>query len=97
MRKQKWFQTTQTTTKWYTRLACGAQLLSRRILRGVVSPTLRAQIGRPETKEQTSRNLNMKTKPQATNRHWSLYIIIDVVHHKKSNVKYVCERTSVIS
>jgi len=32
----------------YTRLVWGAPLLSRRILRGAVSLTLRTQIGRPE-------------------------------------------------
>ena len=42
------FQTTQTTTKLYTRLMWGAPLLSRRILRGAVSLTLRTQIGKPE-------------------------------------------------
>jgi len=42
------FQTTQTTTKLYTRLVWSAPLLSRRILRGAVSLTLRTQIGRPE-------------------------------------------------
>ena len=47
-RKQKLFQTTQTTTKLYTRLVLGAPLLSRRILRGAVSLTLRTQIGRPD-------------------------------------------------
>ena len=47
-RNQKLFQTTQTTMKLYTRLVCGAPLLARRILRGAVSLTLRAQIGRPE-------------------------------------------------
>ena len=41
-------QTIQTTTKLYTRLVWGAQLLSRRILRGAESLTLRTQIGRPE-------------------------------------------------
>ena len=64
-RKQKLFQTTHTTTKLYTRLARGAPLLSRRILRVAVSLTLRTQIGRPETKEQTFRKFNMKTKPQS--------------------------------
>jgi len=34
--------------KLYTRLVWGAPLLSRRILRGDVSRTLRTQIGRPE-------------------------------------------------
>ena len=38
------FQTTQTTTKLYTSLVWGAPLLSRRILRGAVSLTLRTQI-----------------------------------------------------
>ena len=47
-RKQKLFQTTQTAMILYTRLVWGATLLSRRILRGVVSLTLRTQIGRPE-------------------------------------------------
>ena len=47
-RKQKLFETNQTTTKLYTRLVWGAPLLSRRILRGAVSLTLRTQIGRPE-------------------------------------------------
>jgi len=47
-RKQKLFQTTQTTTKLYTRLVWGAPLLSRRILRGAVSLTHRTQTGRPE-------------------------------------------------
>jgi len=47
-RKQKLFQTTQATTKLYTRLVWGAPLLSRLILRGAVSLTLRTQIGRPE-------------------------------------------------
>ena len=64
-RKQKLFQTAYTTTKLYTRLARGAPLLSRRILRVAVSLTLRTQIGRPETKEQTFRKMNMKTKPQS--------------------------------
>ena len=47
-RKQKLFQTTQTTMKLYTRLVWGAPLLSRRILRAAVSLTLRTQLGRPE-------------------------------------------------
>ena len=64
-RTQKFFQTTHMTTKLYTRLARGAPLLSRRILRVAVSLTLRTQIGRPETKQQTYRKLNMKTKPQS--------------------------------
>ena len=62
-RTQKLFQTTHTTSKLYSRLARGAPLLSRRILRVAVSFTLRTQIGRPETKEQIYRKLNMKTKP----------------------------------
>ena len=41
-------QTTETTMKIYTRLVWGAPLLSRRILRGAVSLTLRTQKGRPE-------------------------------------------------
>ena len=64
-RKQTLFQTTHTTTTLYTRLARGAQLLSRRILRVAESLTLRNLIGRPETKEQTFRKFNMKTKPQS--------------------------------
>ena len=48
----------------------------RRVLRGIVSLTLRIQIGRPETKEQTFRNFNMQTKTQATNRQWSHHIIV---------------------
>ena len=64
-RTQRLFQTTHTTTKLYSRLVRGAPLLSRRILRVVVSLTLRTQIGRPETKEQTFRKFNMKTKPQS--------------------------------
>ena len=48
----------------------------RRVLRGIVSLTLRIQIGRPETKEQTFRNFNMQTKPQATNWQWSHHIIV---------------------
>ena len=59
------FQTTHTTTKLYTRLARGAPLLSRRILRVVVLLTLRTQIGRTETKEQTFRKFKMNTKPQS--------------------------------
>ena len=47
-RKQKLLQTTQTPMKLYTRLVWGAPLLSRRILRGAVSLTLRTQIGKPE-------------------------------------------------
>ena len=58
--KQKLFQTTQTTTKLYTR-----PLLSRRILRGAVTLTTRSQMGRPETKEQTCRKFNKKTKPHS--------------------------------
>ena len=59
-RKEKLFQTTETTTRLYTR-----PLLSRRILRGVVSLTLRTQRGRSGTKEQTFRKFNMRTKPQS--------------------------------
>ena len=58
--QQKLFQTTQTTTKLYTR-----PLLSRRILRGAVTLTLRTQMGGPETKEQTCRKINRKTKPHS--------------------------------
>ena len=47
-------------------LACvGCTIFSRRVLRGVVSLTIRTHIGRPETKEQTFRKFNMKTKPQS--------------------------------
>ena len=53
------------TTTLYTRLARGAPLLSRRILRVAVSLTLRNLIGRPKTKEQTFRKFNKKTKPQS--------------------------------
>jgi len=44
----------------------GAPLLSRRILRGAVSLTLWTKIWRPETKEQTFRKFNMKTKSQSS-------------------------------
>ena len=37
----------------YTSLAWGASLLSRRVLRGFLSLTLRNQIGQPGTKHQT--------------------------------------------
>jgi len=54
-----------------------APLLLRRILRGAVSLTLRTQIWRPESKEQTFRKFYMKTKLQsnqqamvASYNHW---------------------------
>ena len=64
-KKQRFFQTTQATTRLYTRLAWGAPLLSRRVLRVFFSFTLRNQIRRPETKQQTFGNFSMKTKPQS--------------------------------
>ena len=51
-------------------------LSRRRVLRGIVSLTLRIQIGKPETKEQTFRNFNMQTKTQANNRQWLHHIIV---------------------
>ena len=58
-------------------LRWSAPLLLRRILRGAVSLTLRTQIWRPESKEQTFRKFYMKTKLQsnqqamvASYNHW---------------------------
>ena len=61
-KRNSFFQTTQTLTIWYPRFACGAPILSRRVLRCVVSLTIRTQIGRPETKEQIFRKFRMKNQ-----------------------------------
>jgi len=79
----------------------GAPLLSRRILRGAVSLTLRTKIWRPETKEQTFRKFNMKTKSQSNqqamvasynHRCWASY-----TNCTSSNKYYITEymRTNV--
>ena len=56
-KEQNLFQTTQL----HTRLAWGAPPFSRSDLRGVLSVTLRCQIGRRETKQQTFETTTQQT------------------------------------
>ena len=79
--KQKMFQATQATTRLYTKLAWGAPLLSRRVLRCFC----RSHFGiKSEELEPNSGLLSssvLKRNHKATNRQWSHHIIIGIQLH----------------
>ena len=81
-KKQRFFQTTQATTRLYTRLAWGAPLLLRRVLRVFC----RSHFGiKSEDLKRNSRHLASsiwKRNHKATNRQWSHHINIGIQLHK---------------
>ena len=80
--KKMLFQTTQTTTRWYTRLAWGAPLFSRRVLRGFCRSHFEIK---SENAAPNSRHLASsiwKRNHKTTNRQWSHHIIIGINLHK---------------
>ena len=88
-KKQRFFQTTQATTRLYTRLAWGAPLLSRRVLRVFC----RSHFGiKSEDLKRNSRHLAIsiwKRNHKATNRQQSHHITIGIELHKPKALQIV--------
>ena len=87
--KKRFFQTTQATTRLYTRLGWGAPLLSRRVLRVFCC----SHFGiKSEYLKRNSRHLASsiwKRNHKAINRQWSHHITIGIELHKPNALQMV--------